>query len=299
MRILAFFSLLLIPALTSAQTFGGIGARAEGMGGAFVAVADDASAVYWNPAGMATGAMFDFQVSGESRPAGSNLFFGASMPVLGLSFYRTHTVQGFPDRHNERSGKVPIRTLTTSNTGITVVQSVVSTLVIGSTVRLVHGGFDSFDERTTADVDAGVMWAAGGGFRLGIAGRNLREPEFETDFGPFRLERQARAGVAFAPRSPASGVHGPLTVAFDADLTETAEAAGGVRMAAFGAEYWLPGGSLGVRGGLRWPVAGEAQQAVSGGVTVKLPGSVFAEGQLTKPEEDADVQWTIGVRLTF
>ena len=31
----------------------GIGARASGMGGAFVAVADDPSAVFWNPAGLA------------------------------------------------------------------------------------------------------------------------------------------------------------------------------------------------------------------------------------------------------
>jgi len=30
----------------------GVGARALGMGGAFVAVADDASACYWNPAGL-------------------------------------------------------------------------------------------------------------------------------------------------------------------------------------------------------------------------------------------------------
>jgi len=30
----------------------GVGARASGMGGAFVAVADDASAAYWNPAGL-------------------------------------------------------------------------------------------------------------------------------------------------------------------------------------------------------------------------------------------------------
>ncbi len=31
----------------------GIGARAIGLGGAFVSIADDASSVYWNPAGMA------------------------------------------------------------------------------------------------------------------------------------------------------------------------------------------------------------------------------------------------------
>ncbi|HOH08005.1 MAG TPA: UPF0164 family protein, partial [bacterium] len=31
----------------------GVGARATGMGGAFVGTADDASALYWNPAGIA------------------------------------------------------------------------------------------------------------------------------------------------------------------------------------------------------------------------------------------------------
>src|SRR5258708_8986939 len=32
---------------------GGLGARATGMGGAFVGVADDWTAIYWNPAGLA------------------------------------------------------------------------------------------------------------------------------------------------------------------------------------------------------------------------------------------------------
>ena len=32
----------------------GVGSKAEGMGGAFVAVANDASALYWNPSGIAT-----------------------------------------------------------------------------------------------------------------------------------------------------------------------------------------------------------------------------------------------------
>ena len=32
----------------------GVGARALGMGGSYVALANDASAAYWNPAGLAT-----------------------------------------------------------------------------------------------------------------------------------------------------------------------------------------------------------------------------------------------------
>jgi long-subunit fatty acid transport protein len=41
---------------TSSATFLriGIGARAQGMGGTFVAVADDPSAIFWNPAGLAS-----------------------------------------------------------------------------------------------------------------------------------------------------------------------------------------------------------------------------------------------------
>ena len=58
-----FFSLAAAPA--DAQSFEALGSRAQGMG-AFVAVADDASAVYWNPAGLASGAYFsprDYKVA--------------------------------------------------------------------------------------------------------------------------------------------------------------------------------------------------------------------------------------------
>ena len=42
----------------NAQIYEIVGTRAQGMGGAFVAVADDATATWWNPAGLATGAYF-------------------------------------------------------------------------------------------------------------------------------------------------------------------------------------------------------------------------------------------------
>src|SRR5687768_14058729 len=45
-----------VTAQASAQTsFEVVGSRALGMGGAFVAVADDPSAAFWNPAGLASG----------------------------------------------------------------------------------------------------------------------------------------------------------------------------------------------------------------------------------------------------
>ena len=65
-------SLVLLAAPLAAQTPDAIGVRAQGMGSAFTAVADDATASWWNPAGMAGGAYFNALVeSGNHRGARS------------------------------------------------------------------------------------------------------------------------------------------------------------------------------------------------------------------------------------
>jgi long-chain fatty acid transport protein len=53
--ILALAALLVLPSLALANglNLNGLGTRAQGMGGAFVGIADDFSAVFWNPAGAA------------------------------------------------------------------------------------------------------------------------------------------------------------------------------------------------------------------------------------------------------
>ncbi len=300
----------IIPVSVKAQTFGDIGVRAEGMGGAFVAVADDASAVYWNPAGIATGATFDLQ---GSAGKGSTVFFGVAMPVMGLSYYRSHqdtalpTVSPPPDRQNGGSGQVRVRPLTTSNVGVTVVQTIVPGLVIGATTRLVRGGVETRDARTTFDLDAGVMVSAWD-VRFGLTARNLREPEFEagsatedpSGFGrTVKAQRQFRVGAALVPRSLPAGVHGPFSLAIDADLTTTPGPFGDRRGAAVGGEYWLREGMVGVRGGVRWSTLGDLSRALSGGITVKLPRSIYAEGQVTKADDADEKQWSVGARVTF
>jgi hypothetical protein len=306
MRILSSaFSVLLcfsLPVSASAQTFGDIGVRAEGMGGAFVAVADDATAVYWNPAGVANGAAFDVQVAVAE---GSTVFVGAAVPVLGLSYYRTHQDSGLPtvspseDRQNMGSGEVRPRRLTTSNVGVTFVQTVVPGLVIGTTARIVRGGVELSESRTTADFDFGAMVSAWD-IRFGLTGRNLREPEFETESGVVRVNRQFRIGAALAPRSLPSGVHGPFTLSIDADLTTTPGPRGDERGAAIGGEYWLGRGLLGLRGGVRWSTLGDFERAFSGGLTVRLPKSLYVEGQVTKADDGSDDErWSVGGRVTF
>jgi F plasmid transfer operon, TraF, protein len=307
MRILSFLTLFLFLAASAAsQTFGGVGARAEGMGGAFVAVADDASAVYWNPAGIASVFTFDFQASGGPSRAltgsdsnGTNFFIGAALPVLGLSFYRTHTVHVDPDRENMGSGAAKVRLLTTSNVGVTFVQTIVTNVVIGTTARVVHGGVEGFDTRTMADFDVGAMVSVGN-VRVGVTGRNLREPEYDVEGeGRTEMERQVRVGAALVPRSRPAGVHGPFSLAFDIDMTETASPIGPVKLAALGGEYWIAAGRVGLRAGLRWNTLDTSERFTSGGLTVRFPRSVHVDGQLTKPNGDGDSEWLVSARITF
>ena len=304
MRIIAFFALFLfLPLAASAQTqtFGGVGTRAEGMGGAFVAVADDASAMYWNPAGIATGATFDAQVS---TGMDSTFFVGAALPVLGASFYRTSQAAGFTtvsaplDRQNGGSGEVHIGTFSTLNFGATVVQTIVPAVVIGTTVRGVSAEIDSVDLGTTVDFDAGAMVSVWN-MRFGVTGRNLREPEFEMDGGTVRMARQVRVGAALAPRSLPTGVHGPFSLAFDADLTRTPGPHGDLRRAAAGGEYWLLKGWVGIRGGIRWSTLDASETAFSGGFSIRLPRSVHVDGQLTNGDALEQAEWNVGVRITF
>src|SRR5947207_2818132 len=86
----AFVGLVLVPATACAQTPELIGVRAQGMSGAFTAVADDATAAWWNPAGLAGGAFFSTILEYGHKASPDTDIKGVSMafPALGLSYYR-------------------------------------------------------------------------------------------------------------------------------------------------------------------------------------------------------------------
>src|SRR5512132_2153648 len=80
-----------------------VGVRAQGMGGAFTAVADDATAAWWNPAGLAGGSYFnallesgnhrepptDRTAAGDVRAVqgAETRSFAVAFPALALSYY--------------------------------------------------------------------------------------------------------------------------------------------------------------------------------------------------------------------
>jgi hypothetical protein len=119
-----------------AQIYELVGTRAQGMGGAFVAVADDATATWWNPAGLATGAylsgVLERSLITEPRETapegplwrGESTGFALVFPALGLSYYRlrineiapaTSTDAGGVDRQDPGVAGVGLRSLATSH----------------------------------------------------------------------------------------------------------------------------------------------------------------------------------------
>src|ERR1051325_4422678 len=80
----------------SAQIVESVGNRALGMGGAFVAVAADSTATWWNPAGLATGPFSDMSLGrgvtdlDAAVPARRDRvsWFAATSPAVGFSYYR-------------------------------------------------------------------------------------------------------------------------------------------------------------------------------------------------------------------
>lgn len=94
---------LLVPALTWGAGFGIFehGNRAMAMGGAFTAVANDASAIYWNPAGLAFqdnhGKKFEF-MGGTTFISASQDFYGEN-PFPGKGYTASQNDQTFFPPH--------------------------------------------------------------------------------------------------------------------------------------------------------------------------------------------------------
>ena len=112
------------------------------MAGAFVGVADDATAVYWNPAGVATGSHRQRSVGRRPLPIGreppqtlqneedTGAIVAISATAIGLAYYRLGTygmraaepaVSGLPSREEVRRS---VHALTTSTVGVSLVQSI-------------------------------------------------------------------------------------------------------------------------------------------------------------------------------
>jgi hypothetical protein len=296
--------LALRPALAGAQSFDDIGIRAQGMAGAFVAVADDASASWWNPAGLATSASLADLIVEAGQAGHRGVAFG--FPSLGLSYYHLD-ISPFQRSGSTGPAGSSRQDLGTAGTGLPVAdaaafhqvgatmgQSIGDHLVVATTIKLVRILSD-----TKGGLDVGTM-AAFGPLRLGVTVRDVSAGTFESGAQTFELQRRARAGVAWL--SPSRGPIDGLTLAFDADVTNAEVEGREERRLAAGAEAWFLKRRLGVRGG-----AGAAltDHAAGGGpfgavgVSVSPVQRVYLTGAVTRGPDTERNRWGIDLRVTF
>jgi hypothetical protein len=310
-----------VPTLASAQQpIEALGARALGMGGAFVAVADDASAPFWNAAGLATGATAgmtigwaDFRTGNQKGDPAVGLarrhsYFSSigSLP-LGLS------VAQLTDTRITSLIGTTARTQTFAATqyGINVLQTVTPGLVVGTNLKLVRGKvseasgtglsaaslFSSASETSSHssfafDLDVSVM-ADMKPLKLGVTMKNLRQPEFTNAAGiATRLPRQIRAGAALTPKNG-------LTLALDMDLDTVDLWDGPRRMIAIGGEDRLTT-RLVVRTGVRWNLKDDTRHPVfTAGTSVRVNKSLWLDTHYTQGDILRDRGFGAALRAGF
>lgn len=285
-------AILTAPAVAGAQSFETVGIRAQGMGGAFVAIADDASGTWWNPAGLASGAYLNAiletgRALDPSRPRTSG--FSVAFPAMGISYYRLAISEIRPaaastasDGANRQDQGV------LSDFGVTIGQSIGRYLVVGSTLKLMRGL-----DTARGDLDLGVM-ARVGYLRAGLAVKNVTTPAFGVGSDRWELPRETRAGVAVGDAG------GRIMAGFDADLTTTQSRVGtDVRHAAAGGEIWTPTRQIGVRGGVSVNTVGERRASGSAGVSLAMRRGAYVDAQITGGTDPTRKGWGFDFRVTF
>jgi hypothetical protein len=291
-------------------------------------VADDATAVYWNPAGLASGSFFiavldgnvgEARVPDDPRAASArSALVALAIPALGVSYYRLQTTHIRPAPVAAPAPGIATgdaARLTTHHVGVTLVQSLTDGIAVGTTLKFVHGSAGAsrvagvsverlLDEAgridteggNAFDADIGLM-AVYGPWRAGLTVRNVAEPEFELPGAGegLRLERATRAGVA-VQAAPA------VVLAADIDLERVETGLGERRGFAAGAEITVfP--RLVARAGVNLNVAGDQPggraAAFSAGGSYAAWGGLLVDVQGTFGEESAARGWGLAVRFVF
>ena len=321
----------------SAQSFSAAGTRAAGMGGAFVGVADDATAIYWNPAGLAAGSYFSLVLdggNGEARPDlsprgtdNSSLFMGLAMPALGLGYYRLQTSIVTPrpalltgegalaSGNLSPVAEVRLDTLVTHHGAVTLVQSLWEGVALGTTLKVVRGiaasnhlPVGTAREALDSEV-ADTFGRATNKFDLDVglmaAGGPLKVGLTLRNLREPHFEAAGEDRALMLERQARAGLSYAVSedwiAAADFDLVETTDAFGDRRDVAVGTEGRLTPRVF-VRAGVTMNTVGgdeRERRAFSVGGSFAARAAVFIDGHFTTGTDRVGHQWGVAARFVY
>jgi len=182
-----------------------IGARATGMGAAFVAVADDATAVFWNPAGVA-------RLSGSTLSA-NYMNWAAGVDVWQATYvFSLDFLPGMLAVHGRSLSMSDMKRTTVfhpagdgtffdagySEFGVTYARSLTDKFSVGLSGNLVHSGLDDLTSQTVA-FDVGTLYDTGyRSLKIGMAIENMgvSELSYIDDTHSAKIPIMFRVGAA-------------------------------------------------------------------------------------------------------
>jgi len=288
-RILAFLSALVFIATLGVSALGdgvdagsfvrdGVGARAFGMGGAFVSIADGVSTAVWNPAGLAT--LSGISLGGMySDKYGLGIYFQSlgvaarfSNLGAGLTMVRS-SIEDVPFYGDEGDGFFSeTQTLITGSVGydlnelVSIQTGPVSALLVGANIKYyTHTLLEGLGSALGFDVSALLKLSFDwGGISVGASSFDVGTTAMRwsgTDHNPVNdIPWINKVGASIALFDEA------LRIAADADI---AVGRPNLDRLHTGIEYW-PIQELGMRGGLI--IGLDGSQQLSAGASVRLKG---------------------------
>lgn len=205
----------------------GVSARASGMGSAFTAISNDATATYWNPGGLVEVTRTDVSLSYTWWPADIAMNYAAgafTLPFIpgtwGVSA-RALTM----DPQTERTIYLPEGTGRTFDAGdmsfgLSYAQYFTDKFSAGSTVHFIHSGLAEKSINTFA-VDFGLMYRIGlWGMRLGMLIQSLGS-KVNYDDRESKMPTVFKVAMAATPYSQGvNSVQGVFEFTHPSDNTE-------------------------------------------------------------------------------
>ena len=274
--------LLTIGASSAAFDDMGIGARPLGMGGAFVAVADDANASRHNPAGLGymTAAeagfthvrMFsgvvNYNYAGVALPLGAAGSFGVSFGML-----------------SEESN-----IYTERDVAFSYAKKVVESLSLGANLRMLNTSFDDDNQwvkenqyfaETSASgftLDLGVLAMPVKGLNIGLSAANLLPADISvSESEEEKIPVNLQLGLAYKLSAIAASAQQPalkevletMVISIEGALRKEREM-NALKVRA-GVEAWFANQVLGLRAGYRMKKLQESSSSATVGGSIRIP----------------------------